>query len=338
MNTPTSGLGVSGELSFEKPGNLQFAGYPFGQTGEGIELEFGHAMAASRLVDTVQTGISQLTQSITSQRDRLVPFVMREATVADVPALVDIDMVAFRSVYAHYGMGEDELAADLINKFYGRMEILGDGWTEILFSRDERPLGFIMACPTSESPEDFVSWEHTTRNGTLDGTYDEDGNFLYVVSLSVLPEASNAGGQDMLMMNMIGNIVKGDYHAYFESRLPGLKRWMMSRCRENGLKLDALNQEERDGFAEQYFESRIEIDGKKVPTDRLMRMYESMGCSFVKLAPDAYQDELSMNYGVVCQYDNPLPDWVRRSAIARGVIGSAIRVASHSPDLIERLG
>ncbi len=279
----------------------------------------------------------KLLNRIRRNYETVFPFHLREATREDIPAMVDVDLVAFRSVYKNYDMAPEELREDLLAKFTGRFDKIGGQWSEMLFSRDERPLGFITACPTSKPPEDFKSWEDTTDDGTLETTYDPGGRYLYVVSLSVLPEGSNSKGQDMLMTNMIGRIIAGDYQAYFESRLPGLKKWVLARCRDEKRSLSSLNIAERDNYAQTYFESTTEKDGKKVPLDPLMRMYESMGCSFIKLAPDAYKDELSLDYGVVCQFDNPLPDRLRHRPLARKAIGMAVRAASHSPRIMERI-
>ena len=268
---------------------------------------------------------------------KIRPMKMRRATRDDVPAMVDVDLKAFHSVYKDSPLSPEELRADLLTKFAGRYEKIGGKWIEMVFSRDDRPLGFIMGCPTSKPPEEFVSWEDTTDNGTLDSTYDPNGKHLYVVSLSTVPEASSNGAQDMLMVNMIGNIVGGGYEAYFESRLPGLKKWVLGQCRASGKRYGDLTKTECDNYAQTYFESKIVKDDKKVPLDPMMRMYEGMGCSFVKLAPDAYQDSLSMNYGVVCRLDNPLPPKLQHYRAAQKLAGLGFRAVSHVPLLIDKL-
>ena len=187
-----------------------------------------------------------------------------------------------------------------------------------------------MACPTSKAAEDFISWEDTTDNGTLKTTYDPAGEYLYVVSLSTTPEVSGIGGGDMLMANMIGRIIGGNYQAYFESRVPGLRGWVLKQCRENKTSLKDLNQDDLYAYAQQYFELTTTVDDKTVPFDPLLRIYESMGCSFVKIVPDAYQDPKSLNFGVVCHYDNPLPVALRRIPGVPQLYGKAIGAISHS--------
>jgi hypothetical protein len=263
-------------------------------------------------------------------------FSLRPATGDDMSALVSADMQAFRSVYKFQDMSEDELAADLLTKFEGRYEKLGGFWMQVLENQG-KIVGSITACPTRKTPEDFTSWEDTTDNGTLETTYDPDGKKLYVVSLSVLPEASAVNGQDMLMANIIGKIIGGDYQAYFESRMPGLKKWMLNQCRADGVKLADVSPEDIQAYSEKYYTSTIEVEGKARSIDPLLRMYQEIGCKIVKLVPDAYQDTLSMNYGAVCVYDSPLPTLVKSIPFVRRAIGSSISAVSHSNYLTRKL-
>jgi len=260
---------------------------------------------------------------------------LRGAREEDIDQLVTVDLKTFDSVYKDRETSEEELRAELTGMFTERYEMLGGQWIRVL-EKDGKLLGCIVACPTSKPPEDFISWEDTTDNGTLKTTYDPQGKYLYVVSLSAMPEISGAGGGDMLMANMIGRIIGGDYHAYFESRVPGLKRWVMNQCRPTKTKLANLTEEQLDAYAEEYFGLEVEKDGKQVPIDPLLRMYDSMGCSFVKIVADAYQDSLSLNYGVVCQYDNPLPDLARRIPFVRRAAGGLIGLVSHSNLLTQK--
>jgi hypothetical protein len=260
---------------------------------------------------------------------------LRGAREEDIDQLVTVDLKTFDSVYADWKienggkMTEEELKSYLTGMFTERVEMLGGQWIRVL-EKGGKIVGCIVACPTSKPPEGFKSWEDTTDNGSLATTYDPDGKFLYVVSLSAMPEVSAQNGKDMLMANMIGRIIGGNYHAYFESRLPGLKRWILTQCRQTKTRFGNLSQEEMDGYASLYLRATTEIDGKKVPIDPLLRDYASVGCSFLKVVPDAYKDKRSLSYGAVCEFDHRLANIVRRIPVVRKAAGGAIGLASHS--------
>ena len=261
---------------------------------------------------------------------------VRPAMYRDLERLVEVDMQAFRSVYRHYDVSLTELKADLFDKFQQRFERVGSKWIAVL-EKDKQVVGFLTACPTSKPPEDFVSWEDTTDSGTLASTYDPDGKYLYAVSLSVVPEGSKLAGQDMLMVDLISKVIEGDYTAYFESRLPGLKRWMHRRCREGGSTLDSLSEAQKQTYAEDYFRLNTQFLPGDKPIDPLLKIYHAMGAYFPRLVPNAYQDELSMNYGVVAVYENPLPSFLNKSPKLRKSAALAVRGISRSHYLTKRI-
>ncbi len=254
----------------------------------------------------------------------------RYATAEDIGTLVDIDMKAFERVYREYDEDDLTLRQDLHDKFQQRFDRVGGEWIRII-ELNGKPAGFMMSCPTNKQPEEFVSWEETTDKGTLETTYDPDGKNLYVVSLSVLPEASSKNGQDMLIAHAIGQLVdNGMERAFFESRMPGLRTWAKVQCRREGRDFEALSEDDKATFANTYFGLTSEVDGKEVPRDRLLRLYHGVGCKLMKLVPDAYQDEPSMNFGVVAVYENPLPEKLQKNRLASAIVGKAIKVASKS--------
>jgi len=260
---------------------------------------------------------------------------IRAATEFDIPGMVEVDLVAFRSVYRHYDITAQELKNSLLAKFDQRFKKVGRRWITVL-ERDHKIVGFIAACPTSKPPEYFVYWEDTTDDGTLETTYDPNGEYLYAVSLSVLPEASRVGGHNMLMVNLISKIVADNYTAYFESRVPGLKRWVLKRCREDDLFSQDLSNQQKQRYAEEYFELNTKLQANQLPPDPLLKTYYSMGCRFAKLVPNAYQDELSMNYGVVAVYESPLPKYLQRIRPIRKTTAAALNLVSHSPFLTQK--
>lgn len=234
-------------------------------------------------------------------KEKAPKFKIREATVADIPTIVDVDMRAFDSVYRSYPKNSDELRTELVQKFTGRFNMLGGGWMPVL-ERDGEIVGFMTCCPTSKSPEDFKSWEDTTDNGTLETTYDPNGKNVYIVTLSVLPSGTQA--KDQLFINQMGKMfASGQKTAFFESRMPGLKSWAEQQARILGKELEYLDVDEVNYMADTYFNLKTQVKGREVPYDRLLRLYESKGCNLLKVVPNAYKDEPSLDYGVVCTFD-----------------------------------
>ena len=268
--------------------------------------------------------------------ERVAQIITRSADMSDVVNMVDVDLRAFSSVYGGYDKNEDELRAELTQKFANRIELVGGQYIKVA-ERDGEMVGFIACCPTSEDPEDFRSWEKTTDNGTLNETYDPNGKNLYIVSLSMIPRGSSELAQNMLFGSILSELVKGDFDlAYFESRVPGLRRWMRSEARRTGQDFQNLNDEQKDAYALQYFNLKKEKNGKMVPKDKLLEIYDSAGCRFVDIYKYAYQDELSMNYGVLAIFDNPMPERARRIPIVRTMASLAIRQAAKSNYLMEK--
>jgi hypothetical protein len=268
---------------------------------------------------------------------------IRPATEADIDAIVDVDLTTFESVYSTYTKERDELRTELREKFALRLSTVGGDWMPVLL-RGEDIVGLMTCCPTSKSPEDFKSWEETTDDGTLETTYDSDGNNVYVVTLSVLPEGSE--GKNMLFAHQIGKAAREGYKlAYFESRLPGLREWIVANKldgSEDGLA--KLSSEQKDEYADEYFELHEEVKGKQVRKDRLIRLYERVGCKCLKLVADAYDDEPSLDYGVVCTYTfsdlfngSALPFKIPENRLTHWLVGSLVQIAARSPKVSNKV-
>jgi hypothetical protein len=210
---------------------------------------------------------------------------------------------------------------------------------------DDKIVGFMTCCPTSKTPDEFVSWEETTDNGTLETTYDPNGENVYVVTLSVLPEGSAA--KEMLLANQIGKMLKDGYKlGFFESRLPGLRKWIV-RTKLNGnrdARISSIDPELKDAYAKEYFEDKVKVNGKEVRRDPLVRLYEKVGCRTERLVPNAYSDKESLDYGVVCVYDgsslfdgSDLPIKIPNNGLTRRVFGMAMTRISKSQKLTEKV-
>ena len=253
------------------------------------------------------------------------------ATLADIPRMVEADMKGFGDVYANYKQTEDEMRAELTEKFTGRFNIVGGDWIQVYEGPDRT--GFMLSCPTDKKPQDFVSWEETTDNGTLRSTYKPEGKNIYIVSLTM--EGCGEAARNMIFVNQIGKMIAEGYeNFFFETRLPGLRAWVEDECKELGLDINALTDESKLAFANRYFRStKINSKGKEVPRDPLVRIYSGVGCTFDKIVPNAYADEPSMNFGAVGVLKNPLPKILQgKSPVKRLIqrtIGGGMRKLSH---------
>jgi hypothetical protein len=275
------------------------------------------------------------------ERDARPHFNVREAVEDDIPRLVEIDLRAFKNVYKGYGMADEKLREDLIDKFKGRFGLLGGKWMPVVTQRDDRGedrvMGFMTCCPTNKEPEAFESWEKTTDDGKIDTLYNKNGNNMYVVTLSMDPEVRGLRAQNMLFMNQIGVIMEqGVKTAFFESRMPGLKGWVERQCRDDGIDSQDLSDERKMEYAETYFGLTREIKGKKVPRDALLRVYADVGCKLEKVMPNAYKDEPSMDFGVLCTYENPLGKLGRNRFLGK-FAGSLAILASRSHTITRKL-
>ncbi|MDQ3123646.1 MAG: hypothetical protein M3Q14_03105 [bacterium] len=304
---------------------------------ENNNLETNNELFTS-LTQAKDLTVTNLKISLETLNDKAPRFLPRAAKREDVEQMVEIDLVAFGAVYRDYELTAEELRADLKNKFLERYEILGGDWMQVLEDETGKMCGFMICCPTSKQPEDFVSWEDMTDGGTLASTYDPDGKQLYVVSLSMLPEGSKYDGQDILYLNLLGKMVEnGIGRAFFESRLPGLRSWVKKQCRKEDRNPEDLSEDEKLEHAKSYVNLRKTVDGKSVRHDQLLRIFEDFNAEFVKVAPDAYQDKPSMNFGVVCVIKNPLPERIQEYRLPSILAGKFMRFASKHPGIMKRL-
>lgn len=265
-------------------------------------------------------------------------FRKRTARPEDLDQLVDVDLLSFRSVYRHQGIPLGDLRADLRAKFHRRMELIGWYWTEVVVSSSGVIVGFLTACPTSKDPSSFESWEETTDHGTLANCFDPSGRFLYVVTLSVTPGAVAAGVVNMLYLDVFSKAYSGQIkQAYFESRLPGLRRWIAAQQSPPRRSLDALSSSEIVNYAERYIQTTMVIGNREVPIDPFLRSYAHVGARFIRVVPDAYQDVPSMNMGVLVAIDNRLPTWARELRIPGAIAGGVMRTLGRSHRIALRL-
>lgn len=291
-----------------------------------------------RSVDSYDTNVEGLRLQ-TQETIKAGNLRMRAATPDDIEQLVDLDMLSFKEVYRHYPASYDEQRADILQKFTNRFELTGYSWTEVLEGDDGTVVGFVMGCPTTIEPEEFESWEQITDNGTLNSTYNKDGKNLYVVSLTVAPGLMATGAHNMLYMDIMGKCYeRGMDKGFFESRLPGLKTWLTRTTKAEGKTIDELSEEEKLAYAEEYLNTkRLTSKGKEVPLDPLIRSFDAIGADFVKVVPDGYQDEESLNFGVITVIGNVFPTWMRDKGPTKLLAGKTLRKIAKNNKLTNKL-
>ncbi len=257
----------------------------------------------------------------------------RGACPGDIERLVDITLIAFRSVYKDYDVPEAELRKGLIDEYTMRLDKVGPGWFRVV-EKDGLIEGFLVGCPTGKTPDEFESVEDITDHGTLMSTYNPAGPNVYVISLSML-SGLGEGARNRLFLYMAGKVIEGGYdQIFFESRLPGLLSWVRRYCRNEGRVVESLTEEERLDLAESYVRSMRVMNGKQIPLDPLVRIYARLGCTFLRVVPDAYKDAKSMNFGGVGVRRNPVPRILRRNFVVRKAVGGVFFTLSRTHHLM----
>ena len=258
---------------------------------------------------------------------------IRQAVASDLEQLVELDLRSFRQVYKHYGEKGDrrDVVTDL---FKSRLDRFSE-W--IAVAETEAGIeGVLMVCPTRQTPDEFESWEQATQDGTLDGLFDPRGDHLYVVTLSMTPRAAqNDVAKALLARQLAAAIRNKKGSAFFESRLPGFRRWLKRSGHGNLLDdpSDTVISEMYE-LAIEYSESTIDLEGVQRPRDIELRMYSELGCTPVRLVTDAYEDYQSVNFGVLMHYKVPLPSWVITAPLAaplRVVVSTILFAMSRKP-------
>ena len=133
---------------------------------------------------------------------------------------------------------------------------------------------------------------------------------MYVITLSMSPAVAREDAPSLLAARARGLMVaNGCELIYSESRMPGLRKWVEHWCRENSRAFETLREEDTARLANQYFGlTRYDVDtGMVLPRDPMLAFCVQLGNMPQRLVPNAYRDEQSMNYGVVCVMPNPIP-------------------------------
>lgn len=212
--------------------------------------------------------------------------------------------------------------------------LVANKWMWVV-KNDEKVLGSLSAQPTSKNPQEFKSWEESTNNGTLEGTYDENGQNVYVVNLDVLQEGTKKGAQYMLMAYLAAKVLEDNKRiVFFESRMPGFREYIVKDKKISIGKWESLNKDAQDELATEYSKQKITVNGKLVPRDKLLKFYQGAGFKRDNVVANAFDDPESLNYGLVFYANNDLPRIVRMPLI-RNIVASIIRLSAKNPKILD---
>lgn len=168
-----------------------------------------------------------------------------------------------------------------------RIQISSDWF--FVAEREGEILGYISLQPTDKEISDFVSWEDSTDNGTLERTFDPKGSYVYGVALTTSKKATGLNLSDKLFAEAGKKVIsERKKMAYFSGRMPKYHRYK-----------DKLTPQE-------YYNKKIELNRKLVALDPQIRMYESFGLKRVRLVKDGFKgDTESCGYSVIFKVANP---------------------------------
>jgi hypothetical protein len=259
----------------------------------------------------------------TNEKDPKVK--IRHAKLSDMARLAEIDISLFEKAYGEELPDEVELQEMLTQRFNNNPE-----WMFVSELNGEVE-GFVSAFRTSVPIEDFVSWENSTADGTLNGKVDPNGKFVYVTNMTIKHEAVVLGAEEMLLANLFANGIKdGIEYGYFVSRMPHFGRWLKA----NGVKVPE-NKSELNQLANQYFDLKEE-DGKRL--DPQLRMYERLGYKLKRVVADAFKDQASLDFGVLCKaYVPPINESLKKIKPLRVALAGTLRIIAKNPKLLKKV-
>lgn len=263
-----------------------------------------------------------------AETEKAVKLVTRQATMEDIEGIVALDRKMFNGAY-----GEVPPEDEVRSMMHRRLENVqrGGGWMYVQ-EKEGQIKSMMTAFRTNKPAEEFVSWEDSTADGTLDEKIDEDGAYLYVTNLTV----SGGGEREVIMGRMFSNAIReGVTYAYFEARMPQFRRWLTGQTASEGKTLDDLDESQLAEKARSYRDlTKTNGKGKQVPHDWQLRMYKNAGMELGPLVPNAFQDADSLNFGVMCTMPIPLrksPRFVRATA------AFAVKTATRFPKIMEKI-
>jgi hypothetical protein len=254
---------------------------------------------------------------------------IRPVNIDDVEGLLEIELERYPEFYKNKKSIEE-----VRGRFIQRINN-ANGWIW-LAEREDEPIGWLTSQPTNEEPENFVSWEKSTDNGTLNTTYVEGGKNAYVVNLDVKYSGTKSGAQYLLMSAMGSKAIsEGISKVIFQSRMPEFSTYIFNEKKYTKSMWAKLSDVERLEEAIKYSKLRIEKNGKLAPKDKLLRFYENSGFKFIKVVPNSFEDPESLNFGMLCVGRNPVPKYFRFYPVNK-LVGFIFGFFARYPSLIDK--
>jgi len=255
---------------------------------------------------------------------------VRHARNEDVSGMLKIEKSRYSELYKN----KTSLSA-VEKRFKKRIEI-AKSWMWVA-QLDSQIVGFITGQPTNSKPEDFESWEKSTDNGTLKTTFEPDGENVYVVNLDVDRKATKLNAQYMLMAQLGAKCIReAKAMVIFESRMPEFRRYVYEELGFTSDAWELLDYHEKMNLAIEYSKLTTERNGKIVPKDRLLRFYKTGGFHLVKVFPNAFKDPESLDFGVLCTGNNPIPKSLRFGPI-NFLVSKIFEKVANNPKLLNKL-
>lgn len=261
-------------------------------------------------------------------RRRATRSIVREARADDIDRLVEVELETFRDVYESRPVNPQTIRQMITT----RLETAGD--LMVVGEVDGVIEGVAAAQRTNKEVESITSWESSTNFGTLRGTHEPGGKYLYVVNLAVTGRGSAAALGDRLIARLVAIGVAGQVQeAHLLSRMPQFRKWLA----EHRIPFGSLSITQQDQIAADYVAATRVVDGREQLYDGLLQRYADIGGRFRRILRNGYEDPPSLNYSVVCTVANPLPLPWRRSRILSRVVAAVFVYASNHPWLLRVL-
>jgi hypothetical protein len=253
---------------------------------------------------------------------------VRGARPDDIKRLVEIDFECFQDVYEASPVDPEDVHAMMATRLGVVRELM-------IVGEVGGAIEGVMACQrTDRDSSEVKSWEETTNNGTLVGTHVPSGKNFYIVNLAVTKKGSEHDLSAQLIAMMLGRFVEVQgKEAQLLSRIPQFSQWL----EEKQIDFDSLTPDSQDALAEQYVGTTKVVDGKERLYDGLLQRYIDVGVKPVSVLRDGYADPSSRNYEVLCTYENPLPNALKRSRMASSLAGKIICYAANYPAILNKL-
>ncbi len=258
--------------------------------------------------------------------DRCTTRSIAEVQPEDITRLAEIDIECFGDAYEQSPVSSSEVGRMLHERLSNAGELMIKG---VVNGKIE---GFMTCMKTSLDAEDIKSWEETTNHGTLQTTFDKNGKNFYVVNLTVTPNGSANHIGSALVANMIARLIEHNAgKAYLLGRIPGFKDWLTNR----DIDPDIASNAELDALADEYAHETIIVDGVVVTRDPVLRRLHEFGTKNVRVIRNGFDDAPSLNYSVLCEFNNPLAK--SNNILTRKVAAKALACASQHPSVIEKM-